>query len=131
MYRHPVDQATRNDIAAAAAAHCELGRDYDYAFAESLVDRIGAEIDKRVEASLGARSSGSRSAAATSQSVRSQALVLTGVAAGAGVTGLVAILANVGQDPAIAKSILITWVILAVIVLAGVLVRKYGGPKRG
>lgn len=131
MYRDAVDQATRSDIAAAAAAHRELGPDYDDAVAESLVDRIGAEIDKRVDARLGARSSGSRSAAATSQSGRSQAPVLTGVAAGAGVTGLVAILANVRQDPAIAKSILITWVILAVIVLAGVLVRKYRGLKRG
>jgi uncharacterized membrane protein len=41
--------------------------------------------------------------------------VLAGAAAGAGVTGLVAILANVGQDPAVAKSIIITWVILALI----------------
>jgi hypothetical protein len=33
----------------AAACRCdELGRDYDDAVAESSVDRIGAEIDKRV-----------------------------------------------------------------------------------
>jgi len=131
MYRDAVDQATRNDIAAAAAAHRELGRDYDDAVAESLVDRIGVEIDKRVDARLGARTSGSRSSVATGQSGRSQALVLTGVAVGAGVTGLVSILANVGRDPAIAKSILITWVVLAVIGLAAVLVRKYGSPQRG
>ena len=52
MYRNPVDQMTRNDIAAAAAAHHELGRDFDGAVAESLIDRIGAEIDKRVDARL-------------------------------------------------------------------------------
>jgi hypothetical protein len=130
MYRDAVDQATRNDIAAAAAAHRELGRDYDEAVAESLVDRIGVEIDKRVDARLGARSSGSRSTVATSQSGRSQALVLTGVAIGAGVTGLVALLANVGRDPAIAKSIVITWVILAVVGLAAVMVRKYGPTRK-
>jgi hypothetical protein len=52
MYRNVVDQVTRNDIAAAAAAHHELGRDYDGAVAEGLIDRIGAEIDKRVDARL-------------------------------------------------------------------------------
>ncbi len=47
-----VDQRAREDIAAAAAARRDLGRDYDDALAESLVDRIGDEIDKRVEARL-------------------------------------------------------------------------------
>jgi hypothetical protein len=46
MHRHAVDQAIQNEIAAAAAAHDELGRDYDSAIAESLIDRIGAEIDR-------------------------------------------------------------------------------------
>ena len=53
MYLDCVDQLTRDDIAAAAAAHSELGRDYDGAVAEGLVERIGAEIDKRVDARLG------------------------------------------------------------------------------
>jgi hypothetical protein len=47
-----MDQAARDDIAAAVAAHRELGRDYDGAVAEGLIERIGAEIDKRVEAQL-------------------------------------------------------------------------------
>jgi hypothetical protein len=50
-----MDQLAREDIAAAAAAHRELGRDYDGAVAEGLVDRIGEEIDKRVDARLGQR----------------------------------------------------------------------------
>ncbi len=52
-----MDQLTREDIAAAAAAHQELGPHYDAAVAESLVERIGTEIDKRVDARLGERSS--------------------------------------------------------------------------
>jgi hypothetical protein len=123
MYRDAVDQATRNDIAAAAAHH-DLGRDYDDAVAESLVDRIGAEIDKRVDARLGTRSHGARSPEA-SQAARNQALVLTGGAIGAGATGLVAILANVHTDPLVAKSVMVIWIILAVIGLGAVLVRKY------
>jgi hypothetical protein len=55
MYLVIMDQPTRQDIAAAAAVHHELGRDYDDAVAESLVERIGAEIDKRVDTRLGHR----------------------------------------------------------------------------
>ncbi len=53
MYLVAMDQLAREDIAAAAAVHKELGRDYDDAVAASLVERIGAEIDKRVDARLG------------------------------------------------------------------------------
>jgi hypothetical protein len=55
MYLVAMDQLAREDIAAAAAAHHELGREYDDAVAESLVERIGAEIDKRVDIKLGQR----------------------------------------------------------------------------
>jgi hypothetical protein len=41
-----------NEITAAAAAHRELGPGYDDAVAEGLVERIGAEIDTRVDARL-------------------------------------------------------------------------------
>lgn len=53
MYRVAMEQLAQEDIAAAAAAHRELGRDYDDAVAQSLVERIGDEIDKRVDARLG------------------------------------------------------------------------------
>jgi hypothetical protein len=55
MYLVLMDQLAREDIAAAAAAHHELGRDYDGAVAEGLIERIGEEIDKRVDARLGRR----------------------------------------------------------------------------
>ncbi|HTW03342.1 MAG TPA: hypothetical protein VMF87_23770 [Streptosporangiaceae bacterium] len=44
-----MDQRTLDDIAATAAVRRDLGRDYDDVLAEGLVDRIGAEIDRRVE----------------------------------------------------------------------------------
>ena len=47
-----MDQQTRQEIAAAGAAHHELGPAYDDAVAEGLVERISAEIDKRVDARL-------------------------------------------------------------------------------
>ena len=52
MYRVFVDQQARDEIAAAGAAHRELGPGYDDAVAEGLVERIGNEIDKRVDARL-------------------------------------------------------------------------------
>src|ERR1700734_2052534 len=42
------------EIRASVAAHQDLGADYDDAVAEGLVERIGAEIDKRIEARLAA-----------------------------------------------------------------------------
>ncbi len=48
-----MDQYARDDITAAAAVHQELGREYDGAVAEGLIERIGDEIDKRIDARLG------------------------------------------------------------------------------
>jgi hypothetical protein len=50
-----MDTSARADIAAAVAVHTELGPDYGDAVAEGLVERIGAEIDKRVDARLAQR----------------------------------------------------------------------------
>jgi hypothetical protein len=40
------------EVRASAAAHYDLGPGYDSAVAEGLVERIGEEIDKRVDARL-------------------------------------------------------------------------------
>ena len=42
----------RQEIAASVAAHAELGPKYDSAVAEGLIERIGEEIDRRVDARL-------------------------------------------------------------------------------
>jgi hypothetical protein len=47
-----VNADERDEIAASLAAHAELGPRYDNAVAEGLVERIGEEIDKRVDARL-------------------------------------------------------------------------------
>ncbi len=41
------------EIRASVGAHADLGPDYDDGVAEGLVERIGAEIDKRIDARLG------------------------------------------------------------------------------
>jgi hypothetical protein len=50
-----VDSRTHQEITAATAVHRELGPDYQDAVAESLVERIGAEVDRRVDARLAQR----------------------------------------------------------------------------
>jgi hypothetical protein len=42
----------RDEIRASAGAHRDLGAGYDSAVAEGLVERIGEEIDRRVDARL-------------------------------------------------------------------------------
>jgi hypothetical protein len=42
----------RDEVRASAAAHRDLGPAYDAALAEGLVERIGEEIDRRVDARL-------------------------------------------------------------------------------
>ena len=48
-----VNANERDEITASVAAHQELGSRFDTAVAEGLVERIGEEIDKRIDARLG------------------------------------------------------------------------------
>jgi hypothetical protein len=123
-----VEQATRDDIAAAAAAHQELGSDFDGAVAEGLVDRIGAEIDKRIDARLGARPRRSHSSAEIARAGKHQAF-WTGTGIGAGLTGLTAILAHRDGNRA-AALVIVVWAILAIVGLGTTLVRKYRSALR-
>jgi hypothetical protein len=94
---------------------------------EALATRIGSEIDKRVDAKLGASSRGSRAPAEVSSSVRHQEL-WTGLGVGAGVTGLIAIIANGNGSPYVLPWVIAIWVILAVAGLGTAAVRRYRNP---
>jgi hypothetical protein len=125
-----VEQATRDDIAAAAAAHRELGREYDSAVAEGLVDRIGAEIDKRIDARLSSPRRGSRSPAESSSSGKTQAMWI-GAGVGAGLTGIVAVIANADNtgtnSGAVVIAVIWIWAILAIAGAGATVVRRYRG----
>ena len=62
-----MDSRAQQDIAATAAAHRELGPVFEDGLAGGLVERIGAEIDKRVDARLGQRANSAPAPAAPSQ----------------------------------------------------------------
>jgi hypothetical protein len=57
-----VNANERDEITASVAAHAELGPRYDSAVAEGLVERIGDEIDRRIDARLGGPSQPGRPA---------------------------------------------------------------------
>jgi hypothetical protein len=58
-----VNADEREEITASVAAHAELGPRYDAALAEGLVERIGEEIDRRVDARLRGMGAGGMGAA--------------------------------------------------------------------
>jgi hypothetical protein len=57
-----VNANERDEITASVAAHAELGSRYDTAVAEGLVERIGDEIDRRIDARIGGPARPSRPA---------------------------------------------------------------------
>lgn len=112
-----MNSRTREDIAAAAAAHRELGPAYEDAVAESLVERIGAEVDKRVDARLGQHSLPPPSRPSPASLARSQwapvAMALGSMLAGALAT--LAATKNIGAPSGDVFAILFIWIAIAVI----------------
>jgi hypothetical protein len=94
MYLVTMEQATQEHIAAAAAAHRELGADYEEALAESLVERIGAEIDSRVDAKLAEKGKDRRRPAEVALTDRHRSL-WRGIGIGSAATGMTAIIVSV------------------------------------
>jgi hypothetical protein len=107
-----VEQATRDEIGTAAAVHAELGRDYDRAVAEGLIDRIGAEIDRRVDTRIEA-----------TRKVRSRrpgtfATLVMGLGSmGLGVGGTSVVLSDgaTRSGPAVTAMVLVIWIAIAVV----------------
>jgi hypothetical protein len=118
-----MDSRTREDIAAASAVHRELGPGYEDAVAESLVERIGAEVDKRVDARLAQRGGpppAPSSAVAPAVPARSQWAPVT-LALGSMVAGILATLAaakNISAPSGDVFAILFIWIAIVVINIA-------------
>jgi hypothetical protein len=116
-----MDFRTREEIAAATAVHSELGPAYEEAVAESLVERIGAEVDKRVDARLAQRSAPPPSLPSpASPAARSQWAPVT-LALGSMLAGILATLAatkNISAPSGEVFAILFIWIAIVVINIA-------------
>jgi hypothetical protein len=132
MYCDAMEEGVQDEIGAAVAAHRELGREYDSAVAESLIDRIGAEIDKRIDARLGPLRSGSRSPAESSwlgNVPRMWVGAGIGAAVAAGITGIVAMIANRANtgtnSGAVDIAVIWVWGILAIALVAAAFLGRH------
>lgn len=126
MYLLDMDQVAREDIAAAAAARRELGSGYDDVIAESLIERIGAEIDKRVDARLEGRRRIRRTDAAELERRRT---LWKGATVGAAATGVPAAwIATISQYPGkgVVLIVLLVWVTIA----AGYVIARWAHAQR-
>jgi len=110
-----VERATREEIGAAAAAHAELGRDYDSAVAEGLIERIGAEIDKRVDARVGRVPVGRVARSRRPGTFASVVMALGSMGLGLGATAVVFSDLGTGNPGAAAVMVLVIWVAIAVV----------------
>jgi hypothetical protein len=107
-----VDHKTHEEIVAATAAHRELGPGYDDAVAEGLVERIGEEIDRRVDARLAQQGLPERRPARTSSS---------GTAFGLGsmvIGGITSVSIINTHDSHGAVIVILIWIVIGIINIA-------------
>jgi hypothetical protein len=100
-----------DEVRAAAELHRELDPEYRDAVVESFVDRLGKEIDARVDNRLAAAQ---RYPAQPQQRPRTMALAIVSVALGIPLTGMIMSLSKSGQLAELA----VVWVVIAVINVA-------------
>lgn len=100
-----------DEFRAAAEVHRELGPEYDKAVVESFLERLGPEIDARVDA----RVAQERQAGAGQPHTPSMKLAITSMALGIPLT---AIVTSSGANPAGLAGVLIVWLAIAIINVA-------------
>ena len=114
-----------NEIRAAAETHRELGPDYGDAVVDSFLDKVGREIDARVDARLAAARQ------VPQQPVRPSRRSFSDVAVPAvsltlGIP-LSAIAVAAGKHPAGTWGLIVVWIAIAVINVAYAVRRPHGG----
>src|SRR5215472_6160006 len=125
MYLLLMDRVTREDIAAAAAARQELGSSYDDVIAEGLIERIGAEIDKRVDARLEGRRRSRRTDVGELERRRT---LWKGAAVGAAAVGLPILLASHGLYEG--KRLAVLAIVICLAIAAGYVIASWAHAMR-
>ena len=103
------------EIRAAAETHHDLGPDYQSAVIESFLDRVGREIDARVDARLAAAQPPSKPPATEFRERSPLALAIVSMVLGVPLT---AIAVAAGIHPPGFAAVLVIWVAIAVINVA-------------
>jgi hypothetical protein len=100
-----------DEIRAAAEIHRELGRDYQDAVVESFIERVGREIDARVDSRLAAAQ---QQAAQPAKQQKTLALPIVSIALGIPLSGITLGLSSSAQLTGLA----VVWIAIAVINVA-------------
>jgi hypothetical protein len=118
IYRAHVDSPSLSpdEIRAAAETHRELGPDYQSAVIESFLDKVGREIDARVDARVAAQQVPAAPARPAAGRERS-AFVLAIVSISLGIP-LTALTVTAGSHPVGISGLLVVWLAIAVINVA-------------
>ena len=109
---------TPDEIRAAAETHRDLGPDYQSAVIESFLDKVGREIDARVDARMAAAQPYIAAAPLAKPASRERsAFVLAIVSMSLGIP-LTALTVTAGQHPVGIAGLLVVWIAIAVINVA-------------
>jgi len=111
-----------DELRAAAEVHRELGPEYDKPVIESFIQRLGPEIDARVDA----RVVQELEAGAGQPRTPSMRLAITSMVLGIPLTGIVA----TGDHPVGLIGVLIIWLAIAIINVAYAISSRPAGPRR-
>ena len=103
---------TPEELRAAAEVHTELGPGYSDAVVDSFLEKVGREIDARVDARLAGASPGRRPPAPRQPRDNTFALAVISMALGIPMT---AIVLNVGPNPPGFWGLLVVWVAIVAI----------------
>lgn len=128
IYRARVNSPslTPDEIRAAAETHRDLGPDYQSAVIDSFLDKVGREIDARVDARVAAQQHMPAAPAKRAAAREPSAFVLAVVSMAFGIP-LTAIVAVAGSNPVGLGGVLVIWFAIAVINVAYSLRPPRGG----
>jgi hypothetical protein len=129
IYRVSVSSSSfsPDEIRAAAETHRELGPDYRDAVVDSFLDKVGREIDARVDARLaGARQVSHQPERAPRRSISDVAVLTITMVLGIPIS---AIAVAAGEHPAGLWGLLVVWIAIAVINVAYAVRRPPGGSR--
>src|SRR5215471_18446911 len=109
---------TPDEIRAAAETHRDLGPDYQSAVIESFLDKVGREIDARVDARVAASQPPAYQAPVPAKATGDRSAFALAICSMAFGIPLTAIAVGVGMHPVGLGAVLVIWVAIAVINVA-------------
>ncbi len=124
-----MEQLARQDVAAAAAAHHELGPEYSQAAIDSFLEKVDSEIAARIDARLGGAPQ-PRSRTADVATRHERRALWTGLVIGSAAAGipftLVAASGHGGNHPGALAGI---WLVIAAVYLVAFVASRLHNPR--